>query len=409
MRISGPAPTHMISVLRYRDPARAVAWLCAAFGFNVHHVVKASNDDMMCAQLTLGSSMFIIGRVGDASFDALMKQPDEVGGAETQLTYIVVADIDDHYQRAKRSGAAIAVELGDYEEGGRGYSCRDLEGHVWSFGSFDPWKLGPPAVPAVRRSWSTRPLAALALTVALAGAAAAAWTLVVSPDGRATDSPASERSSHWPTSAHESEAAQPKRSTELSDAQEREAEHEGRLQAALSAEQAAIRAVAALERDLQALQAAKVSAEERASQLTMDLEAARAAIANSERSLRDSKEAFAEERVRNRAAEDMHAQQRQHLQDQLAVAKIAHEAATEQLEFLRNHPPVTPFLQTTRSQGDSAAGAAAARHLAPAPLPERDSKNADPQRRANLRRQCAQIKLDPDAYEKALVDLCRTL
>ena len=158
-------------MLRYRDPARAVTWLRAAFGFNVHHVVKASNDDMMCAQLTLGNSMFIIGRVGDASFDALMKQPDEVGGAETQLTYIVVADIDDHYQRAKRSGAAIAVELGDYEEGGRGYSCRDLEGHVWSFGSFDPWKLGPPAVPAVRRSWSTRPLAALALTVALAGAA----------------------------------------------------------------------------------------------------------------------------------------------------------------------------------------------------------------------------------------------
>ena len=230
----GPCPDPDFSVLRYRDPARAVTWLCAAFGFNVHHVVKASNDDMMCAQLTLGNSMFIISRVGDASFDALMKQPDEVGGAETQLTYIVVADIDEHYQRAKRSGAAIAVELGDYEEGGRGYSCRDLEGHVWSFGSFDPWKLGPPAVPAVRRSWSTRPLAALALTVALAGAAAAAWTLVVSPDGRATDSPASERSSHWPTSVQESEAAQPTRSTELSDAQEREAEHEGRLQAALA-------------------------------------------------------------------------------------------------------------------------------------------------------------------------------
>jgi uncharacterized glyoxalase superfamily protein PhnB len=409
MRISGPAPTHMISVLRYRDPARAVAWLCAAFGFNVHHVVKASNDDMMCAQLTLGSSMFIIGRVGDASFDALMKQPDEVGGAETQLTYIVVADIDEHCQRAKRSGAAIAVELGDYEEGGRGYSCRDLEGHVWSFGSFDPWKLGPPAVPAVRRSWSTRPLAALAFTVALAGAAAAAWTLVVSPDGRATDFPASERSSHWPTSAHENEAAQPKRSTELSDAQEREAEHAGRLQAALSAEEAAIRAVAALERDLQALQAVKASTEERASQLTMDLEAARAAIANSDRSLRDSKKAFAEERVRNRAAEEMHAQQRQHLQDQLAVAKIAHEAATEQLELLRNRPPVTPLLQTTRSHGESAGGATAARHLAPVPLPERDSKSADQQRRANLRRQCAQIKLDPEAYEKALVDLCQTL
>ena len=28
--------------------------------------------------------------------------------------------------------------LKDY--GGRGYSCFDLEGHVWSFGSYDPWQ-----------------------------------------------------------------------------------------------------------------------------------------------------------------------------------------------------------------------------------------------------------------------------
>ena len=23
--------------------------------------------------------------------------------------------------------------------GGRGYSCRDPEGHLWNFGTFDPW------------------------------------------------------------------------------------------------------------------------------------------------------------------------------------------------------------------------------------------------------------------------------
>jgi uncharacterized glyoxalase superfamily protein PhnB len=22
---------------------------------------------------------------------------------------------------------------------GRGFTCRDLEGHVWTFGSYDPW------------------------------------------------------------------------------------------------------------------------------------------------------------------------------------------------------------------------------------------------------------------------------
>jgi len=23
--------------------------------------------------------------------------------------------------------------------GGRDYTCRDLEGHVWTFGTYDPW------------------------------------------------------------------------------------------------------------------------------------------------------------------------------------------------------------------------------------------------------------------------------
>lgn len=25
------------------------------------------------------------------------------------------------------------------DHGGRSDSCRDLDGHVWNFGSFDPW------------------------------------------------------------------------------------------------------------------------------------------------------------------------------------------------------------------------------------------------------------------------------
>ena len=26
--------------------------------------------------------------------------------------------------------------------GGRGYSCRDPEGHIWNFGTYDPWLAG---------------------------------------------------------------------------------------------------------------------------------------------------------------------------------------------------------------------------------------------------------------------------
>ncbi|HZF33304.1 MAG TPA: glyoxalase, partial [Candidatus Angelobacter sp.] len=27
----------------------------------------------------------------------------------------------------------------DEDYGGRGYSCRDPEGHLWNFGTYDPW------------------------------------------------------------------------------------------------------------------------------------------------------------------------------------------------------------------------------------------------------------------------------
>jgi len=31
------------------------------------------------------------------------------------------------------------MDIEDQDYGGRGYTCLDLEGNVWSFGSYDPW------------------------------------------------------------------------------------------------------------------------------------------------------------------------------------------------------------------------------------------------------------------------------
>jgi uncharacterized glyoxalase superfamily protein PhnB len=55
----------------------------------------------------------------------------------------VVADPDAHYARARREGAAILSEIKDEDHGGRGYGCRDPEGHIWYFGSYDPWASPP--------------------------------------------------------------------------------------------------------------------------------------------------------------------------------------------------------------------------------------------------------------------------
>ena len=49
-------------------------------------------------------------------------------------------DADAHHARARAAGAEILLALEDQDYGGRGYTCRDPQGHVWSFGTFDPWK-----------------------------------------------------------------------------------------------------------------------------------------------------------------------------------------------------------------------------------------------------------------------------
>lgn len=51
----------------------------------------------------------------------------------------LVADDDEVDRRAKAAGAEIVTEIKDESYGGRGFSCRDLEGRLWAIGTYDPW------------------------------------------------------------------------------------------------------------------------------------------------------------------------------------------------------------------------------------------------------------------------------
>ena len=59
----------------------------------------------------------------------------------TQSAYVLVDDCDRHHARAVSAGADVVKPPEDQDYGGRLYICRDLEGHVWSFGTYDPWAL----------------------------------------------------------------------------------------------------------------------------------------------------------------------------------------------------------------------------------------------------------------------------
>lgn len=69
----------------------------------------------------------------------VLGQPSDIGGVETQAPYVIVENVDSHYDRAKASGADIVSEPEDQPYSGRLYSCRDIEGHLWYFGDYDPW------------------------------------------------------------------------------------------------------------------------------------------------------------------------------------------------------------------------------------------------------------------------------
>ena len=129
----------VIPAMRYRDAAAAIEWLCRAFGFEKHLVVPGEGGTIAHAQLTFGNGMIMLGSARDDEFGRLVRPPRDVGGVGTQSPYVIVADADAHHARAVAAGAEIVMPLKDEDYGGRGYSCRDLEGHVWNFGTYDPW------------------------------------------------------------------------------------------------------------------------------------------------------------------------------------------------------------------------------------------------------------------------------
>ena len=135
-----PQGSTLIPSLRYRDAHAAIEWLVRVFSFKKQAVYDGPDGKVTHAQLTHGLGMLMLGSVMDhGELSKFMVQPDEVAGRQTAGLYLVVEDCEAVYASAKTAGAEIVQELTSPEYGGKAFSCRDLEGHVWSIGSYDPW------------------------------------------------------------------------------------------------------------------------------------------------------------------------------------------------------------------------------------------------------------------------------
>lgn len=140
----GAAPhsqSAIMPALRYKNAPTAIDWLCHVFGFEKHAVYPGPDNTIGHAELKLGGGMIMLGSQKDDAYGHKFKSPEDVGGVETRSAYIVVDDADVVYARAKAAGGVIIRELQNTDYGSREFTVKDPEGHSWSAGTYNPWKV----------------------------------------------------------------------------------------------------------------------------------------------------------------------------------------------------------------------------------------------------------------------------
>jgi uncharacterized glyoxalase superfamily protein PhnB len=133
------AHPNIFPAVRYRDANEALDWLKRAFGFEEKAVHRGEDGSIQHAELRLGAGIVMFGQYSDAGWMG-GNAPDPL--ASTLSIYAVVDDVDAHYERARAAGAQIVRELESMDYGSREYSARDIEGNLWSFGTYDPYAAG---------------------------------------------------------------------------------------------------------------------------------------------------------------------------------------------------------------------------------------------------------------------------
>ncbi|MEV6107306.1 VOC family protein [Streptomyces sp. NPDC051940] len=130
--MSGIYPT-----LLYADAKAALDQLTEAFGLERIAVFEDDDGTVAHAELGYAGGAVMLGTKGNGGvFDQAMKNAGPCG------VYVVVSDVDAHHARAAAAGVEIVMPPTDQAYGARDYMARDLEGNIWSFGTYAPGGRG---------------------------------------------------------------------------------------------------------------------------------------------------------------------------------------------------------------------------------------------------------------------------
>jgi len=125
----------LVPSLRYDDAAAAITFLETGFGMKTIMVVPGEDDTIAHAELSFGTGMVMLGSTPPEGAD-LLHWP--VGGGCVYGILGEDGEVDAHCARAVAAGATVVRPPKDEDYGGRGYTVRDPEGNLWSFGTYRP-------------------------------------------------------------------------------------------------------------------------------------------------------------------------------------------------------------------------------------------------------------------------------
>ena len=120
----------IVPYVLYRDGHVARAFLERAFGLSTVFALNSADGALLHAEMAHGNGVVMIGTSGEAA----------PGGGGI---YVVVDDVDAHHARAAAEGAAIVYPPEEAEFGTRRYCAKDVAGHEWTFGSYQPQTTPP--------------------------------------------------------------------------------------------------------------------------------------------------------------------------------------------------------------------------------------------------------------------------
>ena len=119
----------VIPLLVYRDIQAAHDFLVGAFGFESGGVQVGPDGQPVHGEVRAGETSIWLHRV---TSDHKMASPQSVDMAGAGIV-VHVADVDEHFERARHAGAQISYQPTDQPYGQREYEACDPEGHRWWF------------------------------------------------------------------------------------------------------------------------------------------------------------------------------------------------------------------------------------------------------------------------------------